>query len=60
MMMMVEAIHTSETSPFFDETTQRYIPEGRRRESLKSHTVSNDLIVYSICYMTVEYSHVQK
>jgi hypothetical protein len=37
-----EAVRTSETSDYFNETTHRYIPEGchlhtRRRESLKSH-----------------------
>jgi hypothetical protein len=38
----MEAVRTSETSVYFNETTRRYIPEGynphtRRRENLKSH-----------------------
>jgi hypothetical protein len=37
-------VRISETSVYFNDTTQRYIPEGyylhtRRRESLKSHNV---------------------
>jgi hypothetical protein len=40
--LMMEAEHTSETSTYFTETTQRYIPEGchlhtRQHENLKSH-----------------------
>jgi hypothetical protein len=38
---MVEAVHASETSDYFNETTWRYIPGGchhtRRRENLKPH-----------------------
>jgi len=39
---MMEAVRTSETSVYYNETTRRYIPEGsnlhtRRRENLKSH-----------------------
>jgi hypothetical protein len=26
--LMMEAVHTSETSVYFNETTRRYIPEG--------------------------------
>jgi uncharacterized protein YfbU (UPF0304 family) len=42
-MMMVKAVHTSETSVYFKETIWHYIPEGyhlhtRRRENMKSHT----------------------
>jgi hypothetical protein len=40
--LMKDAVHTSETSVYFSETTRRYIPEGydlhtRRRENLKYH-----------------------
>jgi hypothetical protein len=40
---MLEALRTSETSVYFNETIRRYIQEGyrlhiRRRENLKSHT----------------------
>jgi hypothetical protein len=40
--MVMEAIRTSETSVYFNETTRRYIPEGchlhtRRRKNLKFH-----------------------
>jgi hypothetical protein len=40
--VMMEAVHTSETSVYCNETSRRYIPEGsyldnRRRENLKSH-----------------------
>jgi hypothetical protein len=40
---MMEAVRTSETSVYLNETTRRYIPEDsklhtRRRENLKSHT----------------------
>jgi hypothetical protein len=40
---MMEAVRTSETSVYSNETTWRYIPEGshihtRRRENLKAHT----------------------
>jgi hypothetical protein len=34
---MMEAVRTSETSVYIHETTQRYIPEGRR-ENFKSRT----------------------
>jgi hypothetical protein len=39
---MIEAVRTSETSVYFNETTRRYIIESchlhtRRRENLKSH-----------------------
>jgi hypothetical protein len=42
MSFAMEAVHTSETSVYSNETAQRYIPEGsnlhnRRRENLKSH-----------------------
>jgi len=38
----MEAVHTSETSVYFNETTRRSIPESynfhiRRRENLKFH-----------------------
>jgi hypothetical protein len=41
---MMEAVHTSETTVYSNETTQRYIPDGsnhhiRRGENLKSHTL---------------------
>jgi hypothetical protein len=40
--LMMEAVHTSESSINFNVTTRRYIPEDfklntRRRENLKSH-----------------------
>jgi hypothetical protein len=40
--LMMDAVHTSETSVYFNETTRRYIAESyhlhiRRRENLKSH-----------------------
>jgi hypothetical protein len=39
---MMEAVRTSETLVYFNETTRRYTPEGyhldtRRRENLKPH-----------------------
>jgi hypothetical protein len=39
----MEAVRTSKTSVYFNETTRRYIPEScrlhtHRRETLKSHT----------------------
>jgi hypothetical protein len=39
---MMEAVRTSETSVYSNQTTRRYIPEGsnlyiRSRENLKSH-----------------------
>jgi hypothetical protein len=39
---MMEAVRTSETSVYFNETTERYIPDGchlhtRRHDSLKYH-----------------------
>jgi hypothetical protein len=42
--LMMEAVRTSETSVYFNETTQHCIPEGchlhtRRGENLKSHIV---------------------
>jgi hypothetical protein len=39
--LMMETVHTSETSVNFNVTTRHYIPEelhARRRENLKSHT----------------------
>jgi hypothetical protein len=44
--LMMEALHTSETSVNFNVTTRRYIAEDsklrtRRRKNLKSHTVMN-------------------
>jgi hypothetical protein len=44
--LIMEALHTSETSVYFNETTRRYIPEGstlhtRSRETLKSHIDGN-------------------
>jgi hypothetical protein len=46
MALMVVAIHTSETSVYFNKTTRRYVPESfhlltRRREYLKSHSKRN-------------------
>jgi hypothetical protein len=43
IVLMIEAVRTSETSVNLNVTTRRYIPEGsnlhtRRRENLKSHT----------------------
>jgi hypothetical protein len=43
IVLMMEAIRTSETSVKFNVTTRRHIPEysklhTRRRENLKSHT----------------------
>jgi hypothetical protein len=47
---MMEAVRTSETPIFFNETTRFYIPEGRlssphlhafRRENLKSREISS-------------------
>jgi hypothetical protein len=40
--LMMEAVHTSETSVYFNETIWRYIPEGchlhtRHRGNLKAH-----------------------
>jgi hypothetical protein len=45
---MMEAVRTSETSVYSNETTRRYIPEGsnlhtRRHENLKSHSVVSEL-----------------
>jgi hypothetical protein len=45
---MMEAVRTSETSVYYNETTRRYIPEGsdlhtRCRENLKSH---NEIILF--------------
>jgi hypothetical protein len=42
IVLKVQAVRTSETSVYFNERTQRCIPQGchvhtRRRESLKSH-----------------------
>jgi hypothetical protein len=42
---MMEAVRTSETSVYFSETTQRYIPEScyihtRRCENLESHSLN--------------------
>jgi hypothetical protein len=41
---MIKAVRAAETSVFFNEIIQRYIPEGcnvhtRRRENIKSHTI---------------------
>jgi hypothetical protein len=46
--MMMEAVLASETSVNFNVTIQRYTPEdsklhSRRRENLKSHTISHIL-----------------
>jgi hypothetical protein len=43
--LTMDAVGTSETSGYFNETTRRHIPEGfnlrtRRHENLKSHNVS--------------------
>jgi hypothetical protein len=41
--LMAEAVRTSETCIYFNETTRRYIPEGCRvhtRRHEKSHTVN--------------------
>jgi hypothetical protein len=45
IVLMMEAVRTSETSVYFKETIRHYIPEGsniytRRRENLKSHIFS--------------------
>jgi hypothetical protein len=45
IVLMMEAVRTSETFVYFNETTGRYIPEDsklhtRRRENLKAHEVS--------------------
>jgi hypothetical protein len=61
IILMMEAVRTSETSVNFNVTTLRYIPEDsklhfRRRESLKSHT----LLVFVSVFMqshTVTYLH---
>jgi hypothetical protein len=42
--LIMAAVHASETSVYFNETTWRYIPEGcqfhsRRRENLKSRLI---------------------
>jgi hypothetical protein len=42
IVLLMEAVQTSETSIYFNKTTRRYIPEGfhhhiHRRENLKSH-----------------------
>jgi hypothetical protein len=47
MVLMMEAVRTSETSVYFNETTRRFISEGchlhiRRRENLKSHVTVYD------------------
>jgi hypothetical protein len=36
---MMETVRTSEKSVYLNDTTQHYIPEGRR-ENLKSHIVT--------------------
>jgi hypothetical protein len=47
MAQMMEAVRTSETSVYFNETTQRciqegYLPHTRCRENLKSHKYGNN------------------
>jgi hypothetical protein len=58
---MMEAVHTSETSVYFNETTRRYIPEGfrlhtRRRENLKSNTDGNVIILQYCCVLNYDLS----
>jgi hypothetical protein len=48
---VLEAVHTSETSVYSNETTRRYIPEGsklriRCRDNLKSHMYEQLLWIY--------------
>jgi len=48
--LIMEAIRTSETSVYSNETTRRYIPDGcnlrsRRREDLKSHISGADRLL---------------
>jgi hypothetical protein len=51
--LIIEAVHTSETSVYFNETTWRYVPEGcllhtDRRENLKPHVLLGQVIVVQL------------
>jgi hypothetical protein len=51
-----DAVRTSETSVYFNETARRYIPErchfhARRRDSLESHT--SPLICVGVSYFSI-------
>jgi hypothetical protein len=39
---MMETVHISETSVYFNETTRRYIPEGCHLHTLLRHNVVRD------------------
>jgi hypothetical protein len=58
IVLMMEAVSTSETSVNFYQTTRRNIPEDsfhiRRRENLKSHHLA---VVYKMWYCSALFCH---
>jgi hypothetical protein len=53
IVLIMEAVHTSETWVHFNMTTQRYIPEDsklhtRRRENLKSQNMLKLVNLFSV------------